>query len=176
MRAHVSVFTLYFFQKIYLVYPWICFTTQNWEKMQRIVSEKIFHLKKQKSFKSFSIYQRHLSKEYMFCASGMDLLWGRKIRGRNFISESEIFNSEIKWTFFEIGQLPKSSAVRFWQSRWRKKDHLIEEMEILARRKEKGPRVLLPKKQVNSRGTDIFFMFLTRDDPTTRSRIVPWST
>ena len=74
----------------------------------------------------------------MFCASGMDLLWGRKTRGRSFISESEIFNSEIKWSFFEIGQLPKSSEARFWQSRSRKKDHLIEEMEILARRKEKA--------------------------------------
>ena len=74
----------------------------------------------------------------MFCASGMDLLWGRKTRGRSFISESKIFNSKIKWSFFEIGQLPKSSEARFWQSRSRKKDHLIEEMEILARRKEKA--------------------------------------
>ena len=40
-------------------------------------------------------------------------------------------------------------------------------------KKGKSLRVLLPKKQVNSRGTDIFSMFLTRDDPTTRSRIVP---
>ena len=31
-----------------------------------------------------------------------------------------------------------SSEARFWQSRSRKKDHLIEEMEILARRKEKA--------------------------------------
>jgi hypothetical protein len=42
-------------------------------------------------------------------------------------------------------------------------------------KKGKSPRVLLPKKQVNSRGTDIFSLLLTRDDPTTRSRIVQWS-
>ena len=81
---------------------------------------------------------KELCIEYMFLASGMKLLWGGKTRGRSFISESKIFISEIKWSFFEIGQLPKSSEARFWQSRSRKKDHLIEEMEILARRKEKA--------------------------------------
>ena len=57
----------------------------------------------------------------MFCTSGMDLLWGGKTRRRSFISESEIFISEIKWSFSEIGQLPKSSKARFWQSRSRKR-------------------------------------------------------
>ena len=89
--------------------------------------------------------------EYMFLASGMKLLWGGKTRGRSFISESKIFISEIKWSFFEIGQLPKSSEARFWQSRSRKRTIWSRKWKSCSK-KGKSPRVLLPKKQVNSRG------------------------
>ena len=112
--------------------------------------------------------EKTMSLEYMFCTSGMDLLWGGKTRRRSFISESEIFISEIKWSFFEIGQLSKSSEARFWQSRSRKRTIWSRKWKFCSK-KGISLRVLLPKKQVNSRGTDIFSMFLTRDDPTTRS-------
>ena len=100
----------------------------------------------------------------MFLASGMKLLWGGKTSGRSFISESKIFISEIKWSFFEIGQLSKSSEARFWQSRSRKRTIWSRKWKFCSK-KGISLRVLLPKKQVNSRGTDIFSMFLTRDDP-----------
>ena len=115
------------------------------------------------------------TQEYMFCTSGMDLLWGRNTRRRSFNSESEIFNSEIKWFFFEIGHA-KIERSEILAVQIEKKNHLIEELKILLEEMKLCLRVLLPKKQVNSRGTDIFSMFLTRDDPTTWSRIVPWST